>query len=53
MKEVNIVLNQEDLDVLSKALVELPFRLAAPLIGKIERQLAEQSCKEEKCKTED
>lgn len=36
-------LDAEDLPVLSAALSELPYRIAAPLIDKINRQLAAQA----------
>ncbi len=46
--EYAITITDEDLPVLSAALVELPYRLAAPLIVKLDRQVAEQRQKEDK-----
>jgi hypothetical protein len=39
---VNITLDNNDLQVLNAALAEVPFKFAAPLIGKINKQIAEQ-----------
>ena len=38
--EYVVKLDEKDIPVLSAALVELPYRIAAPLIDKINRQLA-------------
>lgn len=40
--EYSIALTGQELSVLSAALVELPFKIAAPLVAKINRQIAEQ-----------
>ena len=37
-----VTIDEKDLAVLSMALVELPFKVAAPLIDKLNRQIAEQ-----------
>ena len=50
--EYSITLTEQELGILSAALVELPFKVSAPLINKINRQIAEQSSKEEKPCTE-
>lgn len=39
---VTITLNDKDLQVLNAALAEAPFKFAAPLISKINSQLASQ-----------
>lgn len=39
--EHTLNLTDQDLAVVSSALVELPFRVAAPLIAKINQQIAE------------
>lgn len=41
--EYCITLTQEELNILSAALVELPFKMSAPLISKINKQLSEQN----------
>lgn len=41
MKKFNIEFSQEDMQVLQAALVELPFRVAAPLINNINKQIQE------------
>ena len=40
--EYTLSLNEQDFSVLSAALVEMPFKLAAPLIQKINLQIAER-----------
>ena len=40
--EYSIRLDTEDFPVLSAALVELPYKVSAPLIDKINKQIAEQ-----------
>ena len=40
--EYSIALTGQELSVLSAALVELPFKVAAPLVAKINQQIAEQ-----------
>lgn len=37
----NIELNDNDMQVLNLALIELPYKIAAPLIDKINKQIAE------------
>jgi hypothetical protein len=44
--EYKIILTEQDLQVLSAALGEIPFKIAAPLIEKINKQLAEQQVKQ-------
>lgn len=39
---VTLILDNGDLQVLNAALGELPFKFAAPLIGKINNQIAQQ-----------
>lgn len=39
---VTLTLDNNDLQVLNAALSEVPFKFAAPLIGKINKQIAEQ-----------
>jgi hypothetical protein len=41
--EYTITLTPQELQILSAALVEMPFKVAAPLIGKIDRQINEQN----------
>ena len=41
--QYKFVLDEKDMPVLNAALVELPYKLAAPLIDKINRQIAEQT----------
>ena len=43
--QYNVVFSEEDFQILSAALVELPFKLVAPLIQKINQQVAEQQKK--------
>ncbi len=43
-----LTLNEQDLDIVSMALVELPYKIAAPLILKINSQISEQNKKNEK-----
>ena len=45
--EYKITLTEQELSILSAALVELPFKIAAPLVERINRQIAEQRKKEE------
>lgn len=46
--EYSIKLTEQELNILSAALVELPFKVAAPLIAKINSQIAErQNAKKE------
>lgn len=40
--EYSITLNDQELNILSAALVELPFKVAAPLVAKINQQIAKQ-----------
>ncbi len=40
--EYSIKLTEQELNILSAALVELPFKVAAPLVAKINQQIAEQ-----------
>jgi|GEM_PF-6512075 len=42
MKQHRLTLNDEQLAVLNAALVELPYRMAAPLINSINQQLMAQ-----------
>ena len=44
-KEYIIRFSSQDLQTLSMAVAEMPFRLAAPLIEKINRQIAPQQGK--------
>lgn len=39
---VSLILDNNDLQVLNAALGELPFKFAAPLVGKINNQIAQQ-----------
>lgn len=39
---MKIEFNEQQLQVLSAALIELPFRVSAPLINHINQQIAEQ-----------
>lgn len=41
--EYSITLTEQELGILSAALVELPFKVVAPLVAKINKQIAEQS----------
>lgn len=43
--EYDIALDERELGIVSSALAELPFRIAAPLVAKINRQIAEQQDK--------
>ena len=43
--EYTIKITEQDISVLSTALVELPYKLSAPLIDKFNRQIAEQANK--------
>ena len=40
--EYTIKITEQDICVLSDALVELPYKIVAPLIDKLNRQIAEQ-----------
>ena len=40
--EYSITLSEQELNILSAALVELPFKVAAPVISKINQQIAKQ-----------
>lgn len=42
MKMFKIELTEQDLQILSAALGEIPFKIAAPLVDKINQQIAEQ-----------
>jgi hypothetical protein len=42
MKTVTLTLTQEQLQVLNAALLEVPYRLAAPLISSINSQIQQQ-----------
>lgn len=44
--EYTIKLDGKDFPVLSAALAELPYKIVAPLIDKINKQIAEQQKKE-------
>lgn len=40
--EYKIMLTEQDLQILSAALGEIPFKIAAPLVEKLNKQIAEQ-----------
>ena len=40
--EYKITLTEQDLQILSAALGEIPFKIAAPLVEKLNKQIAEQ-----------
>lgn len=40
--EFHLIFTEQELNIVSTALVELPFKIAAPLIQKINQQIAEQ-----------
>jgi hypothetical protein len=42
MKPINLFFTQEQLQVLNTALLEVPYRLAAPLISSINSQIQQQ-----------
>lgn len=42
MTEFNLILSQDDIEKLSAALGNMPFRVIAPLITKINQQLGKQ-----------
>lgn len=42
MKTVTLTLTQEQLQILNAALLEVPYRLAAPLISSINNQIQRQ-----------
>ena len=42
MKTFNIIFTQQQLEVLSSALVELPFKLSAPIIQHINTEIQKQ-----------
>lgn len=39
MNNINITLSHEQLDILSKVIVELPYKVAAPLIEHINKEI--------------
>lgn len=39
MNEYTLNLNDKDLQIINDALIEMPFKIVAPLIGKINEQL--------------
>lgn len=39
VKEYVLTLNDQDLNIISTALIEMPYKVSAPLIGKISVQL--------------
>jgi hypothetical protein len=40
--QYTITLQPQDLDILSAALGEIPFKIAAPLVDKLNKQITEQ-----------
>jgi hypothetical protein len=42
MKPINLSFTQEQLQILNTALLEVPYRLAAPLISSINSQIQQQ-----------
>lgn len=46
--EYKITLTEQDLQILSAALGEIPFKIAAPFVEKINKQIAEQQQTESK-----
>lgn len=40
--EYKITLTEQDLQILSASLGEIPFKIAAPLVEKLNKQIAEQ-----------
>ena len=47
MEIFNLKLTPEQLQIISAALVELPFKMAAPLIDEINKQLRQQQSESE------
>jgi hypothetical protein len=43
MKTVTLIFTQEQLEILNAALVEIPYRVAAPLISDINKQIKDQA----------
>jgi hypothetical protein len=39
---IKLELTEQDIQILSAALGEIPFKLAAPLVDKLNKQIAEQ-----------
>lgn len=39
MNNINITLSHEQLDILSKVIVELPYKVAAPMIEHINKEI--------------
>ena len=44
---IKLELTEQDLQILSAALGEIPFKIAAPLVDKLNKQIAEQQVKKE------
>lgn len=44
---IKVELTEQDLQILSAALGEIPFKIAAPLVEKLNKQIAEQQVKKE------
>lgn len=42
MKEFELKITEEELQIIGAALVELPYRVSAELIGKINKQISDQ-----------
>lgn len=49
-KSFTLTFTTQDLDILSKSLVELPFKIAAPIIDNINKQIQEQLAAESDAK---
>jgi hypothetical protein len=47
MKTVTLILTQEQLQILNAALLEVPYRIAAPLISNINSQIQRQLQRED------
>jgi hypothetical protein len=47
MKTFQLTFNQQQLQILNAALVEMPFKMAAPLIEEINNQLRQQQTEAE------
>lgn len=43
--QYTVTVDEKDLAILSVALVELPYKISAPLIDRLNRQIAEQAGK--------
>jgi hypothetical protein len=41
-EKITLILTQDQINILGTALGELPFRVAAPLVHEINKQIAEQ-----------